>query len=304
MDERISVITWNLFHGQDGSRLGPTLGSTLRRRTLDNGFAIHRNRKWVDEMGEVIRAQAPTFAALQEVSPQAVDRLARVTGMTPVRSLMRPLVGPLRLRGWLADRNPDLWRTHEGTANVVLAAQGWTPMAADTWTLRHNPPLFAMRHGHRLRIGWCERIHWITEPRRLVCGRFRRDDGRTATVVSIHCHNSLVWDVIGAEVARVLPQILGRVAPDEPLIVAGDFNAAGRRHPAIAAMLDAGFAEASVDDLVLDHVFVRNLEVLKPPHTLPTATRSLTVAFGDRTRTVLLSDHEIVRAELRLPGRG
>ncbi len=300
-DDRISVITWNLFHGQDGSRLGPTLGSILRRRTLDDGFAIHRNRKWVDEMGEVIRAQAPTFAALQEVSPQAVDRLARVTGMAPVRAIMRPLIGPLWLRGWLADRNPDLWRTHEGTANVVLAAPGWTPDPAGTWTLRHNPPFFAARHGHRLRIGLRERIHWILEPRRLVCGRFRRADGRTVSVVSIHCHNSLVWDVIGAEVARVLPQILERVDPAEPLVVAGDFNAAGRRHPAIAQMLDAGFDEATVDELVLDHVFSRNLTVLEPPRPLDTEVRSLTVPFGDATRSVLLSDHELVRAEFRLP---
>jgi len=297
----ISVITWNLFHGQDGSRLGPTLGSTLRRRTLDDGFTIHRNRKWIDEMGAVIRDLAPTVAALQEVPPQAVQRLSRVTGMTPVSSLMRPLIGPLRLRGWLADRNPDLWRTHEGTANVVLAAPGWTPVPADTWTLRHNPPCFAAREGRRLRIGWRERIHWVLEPRRLVCGRFRRADGRTVTVVSLHCHNSLVWDVIAAEVARVLPQILARVHPDEPLIVAGDFNAAGRRHPAIERMLGAGFEEATVEELVLDHIFSRNLTVTAPPRALSTETRSLTVDHRGAPRTVLLSDHEIVRAEYRLP---
>ncbi len=296
----IHMITWNLFHGQDGARLGPNLASTLRRRAITDGQRLHLNRKWIDEMAAVIRARNATFAALQEVPPQAVDRLAQATGMHALQAVMRPLLGPLRLRGRLADRNPDLWRTHEGTANVVLASPEWLPLGH--WTLRHNPPLFAARHGHRLRIGLRERVHWILEPRRLIAGRFRHSSGAVVNVVSLHCHNSLVWDVIGAEMERVVPQLLGRVPHDEPLVVAGDFNAAGRRHPAMAAMLDAGFTEDTLDQLVLDHIFQRGLRTVRAPQTLDSGLRELAVPFDDRTRTVLLSDHDLVAATFRLTG--
>lgn len=259
------------------------------------------NRKWVDEMADVIVGQSPTFVALQEVSPQAVDRLAARTGMQAVRGLMRPLIGPTRLRGWLADRNPDLWRTHEGTCNVVLAAPDWA--LTESWTIRHNPPLFAFRHGRRLRIGARERIHWILEPRRLVGARLTRaSDGAAVTVVSLHCHNSLVWDVIGAEMQRVMPKIIQRTRPDEPLIVAGDFNAAGAHHPALVAVVQAGLGESTLDQLFIDHIFQRGLLEIAAPTTLGPQVRTLAVAHGSQQRAVLLSDHDLVEATFRIPG--
>jgi endonuclease/exonuclease/phosphatase family metal-dependent hydrolase len=300
MSGDLRVLTWNIFHGQDGARLRPGVAAILAKRPIDDGTFIHRNRKWVDEMADVIVAQTPTFVALQEVSPQAVDRLATRTGMHAVRALMRPLIGPTRLRGWLADRNPDLWRTHEGTCNVILAASDWT--LTDRWTVRHNPPLFAFRHGRRLRIGLRERIHWILEPRRLVGARFTRaSDGAAVTLVSLHCHNSLVWDVIGAEMERVMPQITRRTPANEPLIVAGDFNAAGAHHPALIAVTAAGLEEATLDRLFIDHIFQRGLQVIAPPAPVPTAARTLSVGAGIERRSVLLSDHDLVEATFRLP---
>lgn len=299
MSDDLRVLTWNIFHGQDGARLRPGVAAILGKRPVDDGTFIHRNRKWVDEMADVIAAQSPTFVALQEVSPQAVDRLAARTRMHAVHALMRPLIGPTRLRGWLADRNPDLWRTHEGTCNVILASSDWT--LTDRWTIRHNPPLFAFRHGRRLRIGLRERIHWILEPRRLVGARFTRaSDGAAVTVVSLHCHNSLVWDVIGAEMERVMPQIIRRTPVNEPLIVAGDFNAAGAHHPALIAVMSAGLAESTLDRLFIDHIFQRGLGEICAPTTLPTTVRTLSVAVGSEQRSVLLSDHDLVEATFRL----
>ncbi len=294
----ITVLSWNIFHGQDGGRLGPTLGSVLRRTPIDDGTLVHENRKWIDEMAAVIRSLRPTVVALQEVPPQAVGRLARKAGMRAVRSVMRPVVGPLALRGWLADRNPDLWRTHEGTSNVVLCHPDWTPTTV--WTIRHNPPLFALRQGWRLRLGCRERAHWVAEPRRLVGTRLRHPDGRILTAMSLHCHNSLVWDAIAAEVTRILPLIERNLEPGEPVVLAGDMNSAGSHHPAIAAVLGSGFDESTVDDLVLDHIFHRGLHVVSPPVALDASVRSLTVPFGDGARTVRLSDHDIVRGVYRI----
>ena len=302
MNADMRVLTWNIFHGQDGARLRPGLGTIVGKRPVDDGTFIHLNRKWVDEMADVIVAQAPTFIALQEVSPQAVDRLAERTGMQAVRGLMRPLIGPTRLRGWLADHNPDLWRTHEGTSNVILASREWT--IADAWTIRHNPPLFAFRQGRRLRINARERIHWILEPRRLVGARFTRNtDGAAVTVVSLHCHNSLVWDVIGAEMQRVMPRIIRRTPEHEPLIMAGDFNAAGAHHPALMAVMRAGLTESTLDQLFIDHIFQRGLQEIAAPTTLTPAVRTLAVEHGSAQRSVLLSDHDLVAATFRLPVR-
>lgn len=296
----IHVLSWNLFHGQDGARLGPSLGSILFDRPIDDGTHVHLNRKWTDEMAAVIVARSPTFTALQEVSPQAVDRLAQRTGRRAARSLMRPLIGPTRLRGWLADRNPDLWRTHEGTANVILVDPDWD--IEDEWTVRHNPACFALRMGRRLTLGWRERLHWLLEPRRCVVARCRhRHSESVVTVVSLHCHNSLDWSVIAAEVARVLPKVVDRMPDGEPVIVAGDFNAAGAHHPALEVMHSAGFTEDSTDDLDLDHIFHRGLDVLVPPRALRRSVRTLRVMRGDTRRSVLLSDHDPVEAVYRIP---
>ena len=295
----ITVLTWNLFHGQDGARLGPTAGSIFRRTPVDDGERVHLNRKWIDEMADVIRDQAPTIAALQEVPPQAAARLAERTGMRMTRSVMRPLIGPLRLRGWLADGNPDLWRTHEGTSNVVLSHPDWTPIG--TWTIRHNPPLFVLREGRRLRPGCRERVHWLLEPRRMIGVRLRHRDGRTLTAVSLHCHNSLVWDVIATEVRRIIPLIERHLTPGEPVVVAGDLNSAGSRHPVLRAFLDAGFAEPTLDDLVLDHILSRNLEVVEPPAALGESVRLVHGTVDGARRAVLLSDHDPVRAIYRFP---
>lgn len=291
----ITVLTWNLFHGQNGTGLGPTRRSTFLRRPIDDGTRLHENRKYIDEMAAVIRSLDPTIVALQEVPPQAVGRLAEETGMRAVRSVMHPVIGPIALRGWLADRNPDLWRTHEGTSNVILCHRDWMPETV--WTIRHNPPHFAIREGHRLRLGCRERVHWVLEPRRLVGTRLRHQrDGRSITAISLHCHNSLVWDVIGTEMARVMPLVERHLTPDEPVIMAGDMNSAGSHHPAIATVLHAGFTESTVDDLVLDHIFQRGLTEVTPPTTLDMSARTVTVPFQGGERTVVLSDHNIVRA--------
>ena len=298
----IRALTWNLFHGQDGAGLGPTLRSTLLGCGVDDGAFLHLNRKWIDEMADVIASRRPTVAALQEVPPLAVTRLAARTGMRVAHALMPPLVGSLRLRGQLAERNPDLWRTHEGTANAVLVGAPWDLVPGGVWTVRHNPPRFVIRTAHRLRLPGREALHWLLEPRRLVAVRIRHPTGATVTVASLHCHNSRVWDLIAHEVRRVIPRVLERVPADEPVLVAGDLNAAGIEHPAIRALVAAGLAEDTTADLVLDHIFHRGLRVASPPRALPREAREVAATHRGRGYKVLLSDHDPVEATYRIPG--
>lgn len=297
----ISVLTWNLFHGQDGARLGPTVGSTVLRRGVEDGERLHLNRKWIGEMADVVASRAPTFAALQEVPPLAVDELSQRTGMVAAHSLMPPLVGGTRLRGRLARHNPDLWRTHEGTANVVLIRAPWEIVPGGVWTVRHNPPPFVARRAHALKLSRREAVHWFLEPRRLVAARVRHPAGVTATVISLHCHGSFVWEVIATEVRRILPLVLERIPDDEPVFMAGDFNAAHDHHPAMRAMVEAGLREPGLAELGLDHIFHRNAEVVSPPITLPRALRELPFAWRGGPRSILLSDHDPVEAAYRLP---
>ncbi len=297
------MLAWNLFHGQDGSGLGPTAGSTLLRRGVDGGELIHLNRRWIDEMAVVVASLRPTVAALQEVPPLSVEHLARATGMSQAHSVMPPRIGSTRLRGRLAARNPDLWRTMEGTANVLLVAEPWRIVPGGAWIVRHNPAGFVARTARSLRLRPREALHWLLEPRTLVCARIRHPCGRTLTAVSLHLHNSLVWDLIAREAERVVPLILERVPPDEPLIVAGDLNAAGSRHPAIRAFTGAGLSEDTTDELMLDHILHRNLEVDEPPRPLPRSIREVAVTWRGQRRTVLLSDHDPVEAVYRLRPR-
>ena len=296
----IRVMTWNLFHGQDGARLGPTAGSTLLGRDVDDGTHVHINRKWLPEMAAVIASRRPTIAALQEVPPLGVTILAEATGMRAVHALMPPLIGSTAWRGRLANRNPDLWQTHEGTANVLLIADDWEVVPGGSWTVRHNPAGFVCRQSRTVSLGRREVLHWLLEPRRLAAARLRHASGRTVTVVSMHCHNSLVWELIAREVRRVVPKVLERVPADEPVLIAGDLNAAGREHPAIGAMLELGLDEPTVDELVLDHIFHRHLDVLEPPHTIATDVRELSITWKGAHRRVLLSDHDPVEAVYRL----
>jgi endonuclease/exonuclease/phosphatase family metal-dependent hydrolase len=298
--EPIRVLAWNLFHGHDGARLGPTLASTVLRRPVDDGTHLHLNRTWIDAMGAVIATRSPTVAALQEVPPLAVAQLEAATGMRAAHALMPPLIGTTRLRGRWSRRNPDLWRTHEGTANVVLVAAPWTFDAGDVWTVRHNPPAFVARTIRTLGLRGREALHWLLEPRRLVAVRLRGLAGQRLTVVSLHCHDAEDPGQIAAEVRRAVPRVTARVPFGEPVIVAGDVNSRGADHPAIAALRDFGFAEDGIDRLGIDHVFHRDLDVVSPPAPLPRAVREHRVAWRGGTRIVVLSDHEILEASYRL----
>lgn len=277
------------------------MGSALFGRDVDDGRYVHMNRRWIDEMASVVRRHAPTVAALQEVPPLAVADLGRLTGMRAAHALMPPLLGPVGLRGRLAARNPDLWRTHEGAANVVLVADPWTIVPGGVWTVRHNPPGFVTARMRRLGLPPREAVHWLLEPRRLVAVRIRHPSGRTLTVASAHVHNSLVWEVIAEEVRRVLPMVLERVPPDEPVLFAGDLNAAGADHPALRALTSAGLTESTTNALGLDHIFHRGLDEVRAPSRLPRETRELPITWRGSERRVLLSDHDLVEATYALP---
>jgi endonuclease/exonuclease/phosphatase (EEP) superfamily protein YafD len=145
-----------------------------------------------------------------------------------------------------------------------------------------------------------ERIHWLLEPRRLVGGRFRTPSGEELVLVSLHCHDAGDPAVIAFEVDRLLADLRERTDELDAILMAGDFNARGRDHPAVAAMLAAGFREDGLDGRGIDHIFHRGMTAVAGPTTVPDAIRHHRIETPAGARTVILSDHGILRARYRV----
>lgn len=296
----IRVLTWNLFHGRDGlPGLGATPRSTWLRTPVDDGVHVHLNRKLTDVMAGRIAAWAPDLCALQEVPTGGIRGIVAATGMHAVWTTTGPLIGPRRLRDALAGGNPDLWRTHEGNANVILVGPRLALDRDASRAVRLNPVRGILRDAWRLRLEPGELLRYLPEPRRLVMARVRAPGGAAFTVGCVHCHNARHQDLSGGEIARAGAAV-SEAAGDGPAILAGDLNV-GPGHPAMAALGDAGWeGSAVVPGMGIDRIVHRGFAVVEAARRMEPAEREVTVRWRGRERLVRLSDHDPVVAVLRL----
>ncbi len=297
--ESIRVLTWNLFHCRDG-RPAATAGSTWRRESVERDGYVHLNRKYCDEMATVIRAAGADLVMLQEVPPRAIERLRQRSGATAVWSVRTsPRLGPPGLRGWLGERNPDLWKTHEGNANVILAGPRLAAETGSARGIRLNPPGLILRAARRYRLPAAEVAHWALEARMALTVRLAVPGGSPFTAVCVHHH--------GARNPRQLDDemgLLGRALDAIPgaLILGGDINA-GPEHPGFAAWRASGLHDGTTDPGIgIDRILVRGLELVESPRRLATSVRERPLATPAGPRRVLLSDHDPVQATVRAPG--
>ncbi|WP_217914255.1 endonuclease/exonuclease/phosphatase family protein [Miltoncostaea marina] len=297
----VRVVTWNLFHARDGlPGLGATRRSTWLRSPVDDGVHVHLNRKHTGPMARRIAAWAPDLCALQEVPTAAIRELVAVTGMRAVWAPTGPLIGPRRLRDALAARNPDLWRTHEGNANVLLVGPRLAIVPGSARSVRLNPPGPMLRAALRGRIGAGELLRYLPEPRRLVVARVRLPGGAEAVAGCVHCHNARDPELTGLEIARAAREVAAD-AGGGPAVLAGDLNARPG-HPALAALAAAGWDHAApAAGAGIDRILSRGLATVEAPRALPAAEREVAVRAGERRRLVRLSDHDPVVATLRAP---
>ena len=296
----IRVLTWNLFHGRDGlPGLGATRRSTWRGTPEDDGVHMHLNRKLTGLMAHRIRAWAPDLCALQEVPTGGIREIVATTGMHAVWTTTGPLIGPARIRDALAARNPDLWRTHEGNANVILVGPGLVLDRDASRSVRLNPVREIVRDARRLRLGAGDLLRYLPEPRRLVIARVRPPGGAPLTIGCAHCHNARDPGVVGAEITRAGAAV-AEAAGAGAAVLAGDLNAPPG-HPAMAALGDAGWeGSAVVPGMGIDRIVHRGLEVVEAARRLEPAAREVRVRWRGRARRVRLSDHDPVVAVLRL----
>ena len=298
----IRVVTWNLFHGRDGlPGLGATRRSTWLRRPEDDGVHLHLNRKLTDLMAERLATWSPDICALQEVPTAGIRRIAEITGMHPVWTTTGPLVGPVRMRDALAAYNPDLWRTHEGNANVILVGPRMALVEGSQRVVRLNPVRTILRTARRLGLERGELLRYLPEPRRLVLVRMVAPGGAQIVVGCTHCHNARHPEVVGMEIARAA-EAVHAAAAGAAAVLAGDLNAPPS-HPAMAALTAKGWDGAQPGGgMGIDRIVHRGMEVTGAVRRLAPTEREVGVTWRGVTRLVRLSDHDPVVADLRVTG--
>lgn len=300
----IRVVTWNLFHGRDGlPGLGATRASTWLGRPVDDGVHLHLNRKHTEHMARRLATWSPDLCALQEVPTGAIARIAEIADMEAVWTTTGPLIGPARLRDALAERNPDLWRTHEGNANVILVGRRLTLIEGSRRSVRLNPIRRILAGARSLGLERGELLRYIPEPRRLVLARVIAPGGIEIAVGCTHCHNARHPDVVGGEIARAAAAVRG-AAGGAAAILAGDFNAPPT-HTALSALAAEGWegAEPSAD-VGIDRIVHRGLDIVEGARRMPASEREIGVIWRGAQRRVRLSDHDPVAATLRLRESG
>jgi endonuclease/exonuclease/phosphatase family metal-dependent hydrolase len=243
------ALTWNLFHGRD------VPVEVDYRRSLHSEFAaLLAGFDW-------------DVALLQEAPPRWFHELALKAGAQG--RLVKTSRNQLGfIRGWIADRAPDLIKSGEGGSNQILFRPPWTAVEERSLTLARRP-----------------------ERRRMMWVRLQHPDGMTVCVANLHA-TAHTPARAAQELQRAADAALAWSA-DHPLILGGDFNVRPSEQPWIYETLAAHGFSAPTGPKLIDHLLARGMPVVEPPHQLPAERRE--VAAGDAPR-VRLSDHAVVVA--------
>ncbi|MET0558836.1 MAG: endonuclease/exonuclease/phosphatase family protein [Solirubrobacterales bacterium] len=266
---QLTALAWNLFHGRD---FPPDPGlrswrSRLLRFDERNETHVQVNRDLTAEFATVLAGARWDVALLQETPPRFAAPLARACGAESHRALTsRNSLGPLR--ALLARQNPDLMASGEGGSNLTL-----------------------------VRVPG--RLGGIAERRELeIHGGFpeRRSMALTRTasglcIANLHATNDrpemAADDVLRAARAAV------EFAAGAPLIFGGDLNLRPAEDPLVFERLREDFdLTGPTGPKAIDHLLVRDLEVLEPPTQWPPERRELPF----EGRALRLSDHAPLEA--------
>lgn len=267
---RLTVISWNLFHGRDFPP-DPALftwRSRLLRVTERNATHVQVNRDLLDEFCQLLAAAEWDVALLQECPPRYRAPLASAYEAEAHRVLTsRNSLGPLRT---LAARlNPDLIASGEGGSNLTLIRNDEIVERRELAIHEGRPERRAMAFT-RTAPGLC--------------------------VANLHATNDRP-ELASEDVLR------GAAAATEwargaPLLFGGDFNLRPAENPAVFTELRERFGlTAPTGPRAIDHILARGLEVIEPPRPWPAERREL--REGDRA--LRLSDHAPVEAHFAMP---
>jgi endonuclease/exonuclease/phosphatase family metal-dependent hydrolase len=264
------AIGWNLFHGRDFPP-DPSLftwRSRLLRRTEDNATHVQVNRDLLPEFSALLAKADWDVALLQECPPRWAEPLARSCGAEPHRVLTsRNSLGALR--GFAARLNPDLIASGEGGSNLTLVRSARLGRIGERRALAiHEGP-----------------------PERRAMGFVRTEAG--ICIANLHATNDMS-KLASADVMRAAEAAIGW-AGEAPLLFGGDLNLRpGEQPEAFERLGDRfGLIGTTAPDAI-DHLLVRGLELVEPPHRWPPERREL----REGALALRLSDHAPVEATL------
>jgi endonuclease/exonuclease/phosphatase family metal-dependent hydrolase len=245
----VRVLTWNLFHGRD------VPVTTDYKRSLRGEFA-----------GRLARFDWD-IALLQEAPPRWFRELEFKTGAQGrMVKTSRNQLG--FIRGWVADRFPDLIKSGEGGSNQILYRPPWTVVDERRLTLARLP-----------------------ERRRMLWLRLAHPSGARLCVANLHA--SAHRPQRAADELERAARTAVDWSGDDPLLLGGDFNVRPREVPSIYERLAGDGFSAPTGDALIDHLLARGLRVAEAPRQLARERREVSTSDGAHVR---LSDHAVVVA--------
>lgn len=266
------IRTWNLFHG---NTVPPSRESRL------------------EQMVRLATADGPDVVCLQEVPLWALELLDDWSGMIAVGApASGPRLGPLpssaRIGRALTSLHHGFLRSaFSGQANAILVAPSLR--LADRHRIVLNSRDFRRAQARWLELPLLARLAWARERRVCDAVRLSRPDGSMLVIANLHA-TSYRPDprLADAELLRAATFADAIAAPDELLVLAGDFNVRASRSQTLRELTggDWGFSAPGPG---IDHVLVRGAPAA-PARVWPDERR--------RDGGVLLSDHAPVEAEV------
>jgi endonuclease/exonuclease/phosphatase family metal-dependent hydrolase len=261
----VLIRSWNLFHGNS---VPPQRESLL------------------EEMLRLAAADDPDVLCLQEVPAWELGRFS--AGDVAARPSIGPLPIPTELGRRLTEQHHGLLRSaFSGQGNAIQVSPRLRVLTHETLTL--NPRRFRAAQSRALALGPVARIGWGKERRIVQALRLEEPGGRTFLVANMHCTSYPADERLAdAELLRAAWFAVSTAAPEDVVVLAGDFNVRAARSRTLRDLSSPewGFSEPGPG---IDHILVRG------------ATASALRRWPDEQRKDgerLLSDHAPVELEI------
>ena len=254
------IRSWNLFHG--------------------NTVPPQRHA-YLDEMIRLATEDDPDVFCAQEVPAAALGRF------TAGDVAARPKLGSAALGKRITDLNHGLLRSAvSGQGNGMLVSERLRVLSHARLTL--NPRRFREAQARVLQLNVAGRIAWARERRIVQALRLADADGRTFLVANLHCTTYRRDPRLAeAELMRAAWFATSTAAPDDVVVIAGDFNLTPDSE-ALQALCSPEWGFSAPGPRI-DHIIVRGVEP-SPLRVWPDEKR--------RRDGRLLSDHAPVELDL------
>lgn len=210
----------------------------------------------------------PAALCLQELPVWALTRLESWSGMRAISAVAsRPMLGPLpgnaEIGRRLTELDHGLLRSaFTGQANAILLSPELEPLEHREVAL--NPYRFRRVQARRLGLAVVPRLVWSKERRVCQAVRVRRGEG-TLVVANLHATGYTPDKRLAdAELLRAAVFVDGLARPDEPVILAGDFNVSLHSSQTLADLTAEEWGFEGATPSGIDHVLVRGLSAGPP----------------------------------------